>query len=130
MFFYMIKNLFLSSIINTIVLVVIAMRIPLGGLSISPMSWNATPILLLMGFFFWLLYQIIRPLLKFLTTPINRLTLGIAGILINLITLYLFTYIVNSLNFGVTITLGTIVQTFVLSIIIALLTMIAKLILK
>lgn len=130
-FYYkpMIKDFLRSVILNTIVLVVIAMWIPLGWLSISPLTRSATPILLVMGFFFWLVYQIVRPLLKFLTTPVNRLTLGIAWILINLIALYVFTYVVNSLNFGVHIGLGSITQTFILSIIISLLTMLGKAIL-
>jgi uncharacterized membrane protein YvlD (DUF360 family) len=51
-----------------------------------------------MGFVFWLIYNIARPILKFLTTPINWITLGIAGILLNMIALYVFAYIINTLG--------------------------------
>lgn len=54
------------------------------------------------------------------------LTLGIASIIINIVVLYAFQYIVNQLNLGVTVTLGSIEQTFILSIIISLLTLILK----
>jgi hypothetical protein len=73
----MLKRLLISILINTAVLVGIAMRLPQGGLSISPISRSATPILLAMGGVFTLIYDIARPILKFLTTPINWLTLGL-----------------------------------------------------
>ncbi len=122
----MIKKLLLGILINTAVLVIIALWIPYGGLQISPLGWNATPILLLMGAIFWLIYHIATPILKFLTTPINWITLGLAGILLNMIALYSFVYIVNTLGFGINVALGTLEQTFILSIIIAILTLVLK----
>lgn len=122
----MLKKLLLGVLINTAVLVIIALWIPYGWLQISPLGWDATPILLLMGAIFWLIYHIATPILKFLTTPINWITLGLAGILLNMIALYAFVYIVNTLGFGINVTLGTLEQTFILSIIIAILTLVLK----
>ncbi|MBP6911115.1 phage holin family protein [Patescibacteria group bacterium] len=65
-------------------------------------------------------------MLKFLATPINILTLGIASIITNMIILYAFQYVVSRLDIGITVSLGSIEQTFILSIIIALLTLILK----
>lgn len=82
--------------------------------------------MLALGAIFWLIYWVIRKILKFLATPVTMLTLGIASIIINIVVLYAFQYIVNQLNLGVTVTLGSIEQTFILSIIISLLTLILK----
>lgn len=122
----MIKNFIWSVLLNTAVLVIIALWIPFGGLHIQPISWEMTPYLLAMGLIFWLLYHIARPILKFLTTPINWITLWIAGILLNMIAIYAFAYIVNMLGFGIQVQLGGIEQTFILSIIIAILTLVLK----
>jgi len=72
------------------------------------------------------MYWVIRKILKFLATPINMLTLGIASIIINMVILYLFQYIISQLDLGITVSLGSIEQTFILSIIITLLTLILK----
>ena len=79
-----------------------------------------------MGAIFWLIYHIATPILKFLATPINWITLGLAGVLLNMIALYGFAYIINTLQFGVSVTLGGVEQTFILSIIIAVLTLVLK----
>ena len=124
--FGMLKNLLISVLINTGVLVIIAKWIPMGWLQIQPLSWENTPILLLMWVIFRWIYHIARPILKFLATPINWVTLWIAGILLNMIALYAFTYIVNMLQLGVQVQLGSIEQTFILSIIVAILTLVLK----
>ncbi|MEI7477051.1 MAG: phage holin family protein [bacterium] len=92
----------------------------------QPVTWQSTPVLLLIGLIFRFIYHVARPLLKFLATPINFLTLGLAGILLNMIALYGFVFILQALNLGVTVTLGSIEQTFVLSIIISILTLVLK----
>jgi uncharacterized membrane protein YvlD (DUF360 family) len=122
----MIKGLVRSVLINTLVLVIIALRIPFGWMHITPLTWNAAPYLLLMGFIFWAIFHVARPILGFLTTPINWFTLGLAGILLNMIALYAFMYIVNYLGFGVNVQLGSVEQTFILSIIVSVLTLVLK----
>lgn len=72
------------------------------------------------------MYWVMRKVLKFLATPINMLTLGIASIIINMIILYAFQYVVSQLDLGITVSLGSIEQTFILSIIITILTLILK----
>jgi uncharacterized membrane protein YvlD (DUF360 family) len=124
--FHMIKNLIRTVLINTWVLVIIALRIPLWWLEISPLSREMAPLLLAMGLLFWLIYSVARPILKFLTTPINWITLWIAGILLNMWSLYLFTYIANQLNLGISVSLWSIEQTFILSIIVTVLTLVLK----
>gem|GEM_PF-3012077 len=103
-----------------------ALYIPQGGLTIEPLARSATPLLLILGAIFRLMYWVIRKILKFLATPINMLTLGIASIIINMVILYLFQYIISQLDLGITVSLGSIEQTFILSIIITLLTLILK----
>lgn len=122
----MLKRLVLSVLINTGVLVIIAVWIPQGGLQITPLSWSVTPVIVLMGAIFTLMYDIARPILRFLTTPINWITLGLAGIIINLVILYVFPFVVNSLGLGVTVQLGSIEQIFILSILITILTLVLK----
>jgi putative membrane protein len=122
----MIKNFIWSILINTAVLVIIALWIPFGWLHITPISWNMAPVLLLMGLIFWVIYQVARPILKFLTTPINWITLGIAGVLLNMLALYVFAYVINTLGLGLQVQLGSIEQTFILSIIVTILTLVLK----
>ena len=93
---------------------------------ITPLTRNAAPYLLLMGLIFWAIFHVARPILGFLAAPINWLTLGLAGILLNMIALYVFMYIVNAMTFGVHVQLGTMEQTFILSIIVSVLTLILK----
>ncbi len=124
--FDMIKNFIRTVLINTAVLVIIALWIPLWGLEITPISWEMAPLLLAMWLLFWLIYSVARPILKFLTTPINWITLGITWILLNMASLYLFTYIANQLNLGISVSLWSIEQTFILSIIVTILTLILK----
>ncbi len=122
----MIKNVVLWVLINTGVLVIIALRVPYGWLTITPITWDAAPFLLLMWLIFGVIYHIAAPILKFLATPINWLTLWLASILLNMIALYLFAYVINTLQFGITVWLGGIEQTFILSIIITIITLVLK----
>jgi uncharacterized membrane protein YvlD (DUF360 family) len=79
-----------------------------------------------MGAVFTLIYDIARPTLKFLTTPINWITLGLAGVILNLGILYVFPFIINTLGLGVSVQIGSLEQLFILSIIISILTLLLK----
>ena len=62
---------------------------------------GSTPALLATGTVIWLLNMCIRPILKFLSLPITILTLGLFGLVINGLMVWLATEVVPA---GVTIT--------------------------
>lgn len=101
------------------------------GFNIIPLELSNIGGLLFMGFVFWMLYAIIARILKFFTFPLRRLTLGASNIVINVGVFYLFQYIVNEeIEVGYTIALGTIGQTVILSVLLAIITTIIYFIIK
>ena len=73
----------------------------------------------------WFVFRIfnspIKRILKTLSFPVNFITLWLASIIINVIVFYMFAYTINNyLNLWVTIHLGQIRQTLILSFIMAI----------
>ncbi|USN55167.1 MAG: phage holin family protein [Candidatus Peribacteria bacterium] len=58
---------------------------------------------LTLGGVFWIVYDVIRQILKKLTIPFNWLSFGILHIVINILMLYLFGAVINELDLGVSI---------------------------
>lgn len=58
--------------------------------------------------------------------PLSIISFGLSTIILNLFLLYVFVGIVNNLAIGITIQLGTIIQTFVMSIMVSIVNLIVK----
>ncbi len=123
----MILNKILTAIfINTLVIYIISKYLPWLGFHISFNSYSLE-VYLAVWFIFWILNEIVKKVVKFLTLPLNILTLGLFSILINIWFLYLFAYIMNNYFMNLaTVSLGTFIQVALLSVIIWLLNLFLK----
>ncbi len=65
----------------------------------------------------WVVYNVLRPVVKMFTLPINRLTLGIAHILLNIAFIYIFPHVVALFPREVQIAVGSFIEVIVLCII-------------
>lgn len=75
---------------------------------------------------FWLVHNVIKVILKVLTIPLKYLTFGAFSLVLNVLMLYVFEFLVNNSTTGVIIHLGTIVQVFILSLIVTVVTFLIK----
>lgn len=65
----------------------------------------------------WVVYNVLRPVVKMFTLPINRLTLGLAHILLNIAFIYIFPHVVALFPREVQIAVGSFIEVIVLCII-------------
>lgn len=79
-------------------------------------SLRSTPFFLLIWWIFWFLYDVLRRLLKILTIPFNWITFGLIHTALNIGVLYAFGVVVNSLELGITVTMWTLMEVIILSI--------------
>ncbi len=92
--------------------------------------YNITWVIIL-GFVFWLFNGIIGRIIKLITLPLRFLTLWLSNIFVNIWLLYVMQYIINNdLQIGFTMTLWTAGQTFILSVLLAILSTIIHFIIK
>ncbi len=82
-------------------------------------SLQSTPLFLLLWGIFWLIYDVIRHILKLVTLPLNWVSFGLVHILLNVWLLYSFPYIVNALDIWVTMTMGTIIEVMIMAVILS-----------
>lgn len=75
---------------------------------------------ILLWWIFYMIQKIIKPVVNFLAIPINIFTLGFAWTIINMWMLYMLQYIINSI-WVMIISIGNVVQVFLLSILISIL---------
>lgn len=73
-----------------------------------------------LGFVFWILNSPIKSILKVLSFPVNALTLWLFSLVINVIIFYVFAWIATTYLPDVSIQLGNIIQTLILSFVMAL----------
>jgi len=66
----------------------------------------------------WVVYNIIRKIIKTLTLPLNRFTIGLFGVFLNIVTIYGFAEAVNLANIGINIQTGTVIEIVIFSLII------------
>lgn len=83
-------------------------------------QYNVVLTFIVLALFFWIVNNIVKMVLKALTIPLKYLTLWLFSLVLNMLMIYIFEYLVNNSNIWVMITLGTIIQVFALSLIIAL----------
>ncbi|MFA7717552.1 MAG: phage holin family protein [Candidatus Absconditabacterales bacterium] len=125
-----IKHFVITIVINAVILYIIANYADLGFKVTSVLDTsNYKNILIIFGILggiFWITNSLLRSILKTLTLPVKYLTLGISGLIINILLLYVFEQGVNYADIGITITLGTLSQTFILSLIITFVHLLIK----
>ncbi|MEI6672563.1 MAG: phage holin family protein [bacterium] len=80
----------------------------------------------ILGILFWLINSVLKRILNILTLPVRLITLGASSLLLNIIVLYIFEQTVNYLDLGITVQLGTLIQTAILSLILSTIYFIIK----
>lgn len=127
----MLKSLLANIIICGLLLFLFAyfelgVLITFHGVAIPNLAINGENILALiisfasLWFVFWILNSPIKSILKVLSFPINALTLWLFSLLINVVIFYLFAWIASTYLPDVSVQLGNIVQTLILSFVMAL----------
>ena len=112
-----IKHFFITIVINSVLLYIISKYVPQLGFSIHSVYKDSIGVFAVLGIAFWITNSLLKTIVKTLTLPIKYLTLGISGLIINIILLYVFEQMINYLDIGVTVTLGNIIQTILLSLV-------------
>ncbi len=120
------KNLLVNIVVNGAVLYCIVNYIPELGFKIQSIYKDTYIIFGILGIVFWLINSVLKNILKILTLPVRLITLWLSSLVLNIIVLYIFEQTVNYLDIGVIITLGTIVQTFILSVILSVIYFVIK----
>jgi len=112
---------FASSVIaNAIILYVVSTYIPQLWFSISnPWGGNIYMVFAILGTLFWLFNGIIKSIIKVLTLPFAIITLGLSSVVINIAIIYVFGYVINTSSLGIQVLVGGLVQTLILSCVIA-----------
>ncbi len=85
---------------------------------------------LLIGVVFFLIYGVVRRVVKFFAFPFQLLTLGLIGVVINIISIYICQYIVNTYLTGISMQLWSLIQivigSFILSLVLSIVSYIVK----
>lgn len=112
---------FASSVIaNAIILYVVSTYIPQLWFSISnPWGGNIYVVFAILGTLFRLFNGIIKSIIKILTLPFAIITLGLSSVAINIAIIYVFGYVINTSSLGIQVIVGGLVQTLILSSVIA-----------
>jgi len=112
---------FASSVIaNAIILYVVSTYIPQLWFSISnPWGGNIYMVFVILGTLFRLFNGTIKNIIKVLTLPFAIITLGLSSVVINIAVIYVFGYVVNTSSLGIQVQVGGLVQTLILSSVIA-----------
>ena len=75
---------------------------------------------------FWVVNGIVKGILKVLTLPLRLLTLWLFSLVLNMLMIYIFEFVVNNYSMWVVIHLWTIVQVFILSLLVTIITFLVK----
>lgn len=75
---------------------------------------------------FWLINNVGKFVLKILTIPLKYLTLGLFSLVLNMLVIYIFEFLVNNSAMWVMVHLGTIVQVFILSLVVTTIAFLIK----
>lgn len=121
-----IKNFVINIIINGAILYAIVHYIPELWFNIQSIYKDTYIIFGILGVIFWILNSVLKRILNILTLPVKIITLGISSLIINIMVLYVFGRVVNYLDVGISIQLGSMVQTCILSCIISVIYFLIK----
>jgi len=75
---------------------------------------------------FWLVNNVGKVILKILTVPLKYLTLWLFSLVLNILVIYIFEFLVNNSTMWVVVHLGTIVQVFILSLVVTIIAFLIK----
>jgi putative membrane protein len=75
---------------------------------------------------FRLINNVGKYILKILTLPLRFITLGLFSLVLNMLIMYIFEFVVNNYSIWVIIHLWTLVQVFVLSLVVTTITFLIK----
>ena len=112
-----IKQFIITIVINGLVLYSISNYLPQLWFSVQSEYSDTMIVFATLGIAFWITNSLLKKALKIITLPIKYLTMGISGIVINIVLLYFFEQMMNYLDIWVKVSLWTFVQTCILSII-------------
>lgn len=98
--------------------------------TVSPTTQELIISYLLLGLVFFLIYGVLRRIIKFFAFPFQVLTLGLIGIVINIVSIFVCQFIINTYLTGITMQLGSILQiiigSFILSLVLSIVSYIVK----
>lgn len=89
-------------------------------------SIHNIPFFLILGGVFWLVFDVIRYILKLLTIPFNMFSFGAIHLFLNVGVLYLIPVLINKNTMGVTITMGTFMEVALLAIVLSIIGLFVK----
>jgi len=89
-------------------------------------SLNNLPIFLILWWVFWLIYDLIRCVLKFITIPFNALSFWTVHLILNVWILYTVPYFVSLANTGTTVTMGSIVEVAIMAFMLSIIGLLIK----
>ena len=75
---------------------------------------------------FWVINNVVKVVLKILTIPLKYITFGLFSLVLNVLMIYIFEFLVNNSTMGVIVHLWTIVQVFLLSLVVTIIAFIIK----
>ena len=89
-------------------------------------SINNLPLFLILWWVFWLIYDVIRYVLKFITIPFNALSFGLVHLVLNVGILYLIPLFVSYANTGTTVTMWSIVEVTIMALMLSIIGLFIK----
>ena len=120
-----IKSLILNILLNGLVLYLFSEYLS-SWFFVESIEYSVLFTFIILSLLFWVINNIIKVFLKILTIPLKYMTFGLFSLVLNMFMLYLFEYFVNNANIGIIIHLGTMVQVFVLSLLVAIISFLIK----
>jgi uncharacterized membrane protein YvlD (DUF360 family) len=121
-----IKHFVVTIVLNAVLLYIIANHVPSLWFKVTSVYKDTLVIFWALGFGFRVINSLLGSILKTLTLPVKYLTLGISGLIINVLLLYVFEQGINYADIGIVVTLWTLSQTFVLSLIVTFVHLLIK----
>jgi len=113
-----VKHFIVNIAISSVVLYVIANYIPELWLKITSQYKDIFIIYWVLWILFRFIMSLLRRIIQMLALPAKYFTLWLSSSIINLFMFYFFEQFINYLDVGILVQLGTVVQTFILSLII------------
>lgn len=93
---------------------------------VEPSQYNVFFTFGILAAIFWVVNNIVKYILKILTIPLKYLTLGLFSFVLNTMMIYMFEFLINNSSMWVTVHLWTIIQVFILSLFVVLVSFLIK----
>lgn len=119
------RHLLFSIIIYGIMLYIVH-KYSEGWLWVEATQYDVFLTFWILAVVFWLINNVVKVVLRILTIPLKYITFGLFSLVLNVLMIYIFELLVNNSNVGVVIHLWTIVQVFLLSLVVTIIAFIIK----